>query len=69
MEDLEVRYAPDLPLVLRGISFTVSASEKIGVVSLGVTLSKICCSRTFSYMQVGRTGSGIMFVVLDIGGI
>ena len=32
VDNLEVKYAPDLPSVLRGISFTVRPSEKIGVV-------------------------------------
>lgn len=32
MRDLEVRYAADLPPVLKGITFTVQAREKIGVV-------------------------------------
>ena len=33
VRDLVVRYAPDLPAVLNGISFTVRPGEKIGVVS------------------------------------
>lgn len=33
VENLVVRYAPDLPPVLDGISFTINANEKIGVVS------------------------------------
>ncbi|KAJ6621075.1 pleiotropic drug resistance ABC transporter [Mycena sp. CBHHK59/15] len=32
VENLEVRYAPDLPSVLRNLSFTINPSEKIGVV-------------------------------------
>ncbi|KAF7303184.1 P-loop containing nucleoside triphosphate hydrolase protein [Mycena kentingensis (nom. inval.)] len=32
VENLEVRYAPDLPSVLRNLSFTIRPSEKIGVV-------------------------------------
>ena len=32
VENLTVRYAPHLPLALRGISFSVRPSEKIGVV-------------------------------------
>ncbi|KAF7307138.1 P-loop containing nucleoside triphosphate hydrolase protein [Mycena indigotica] len=32
VENLEVRYAPDLPSVLRQLSFTIRPSEKIGVV-------------------------------------
>lgn len=34
VDNLAVRYAPDLPAVLRNISFTVKPSEKIGVVRL-----------------------------------
>jgi ABC-type multidrug transport system fused ATPase/permease subunit len=33
VEKLAVRYAPDLPNVLNGISFTVKPGEKVGVVS------------------------------------
>lgn len=32
LENLVVKYAPDLPAVLRNLSFTVKPSEKIGVV-------------------------------------
>jgi ABC-type multidrug transport system fused ATPase/permease subunit len=32
VDNLVVRYAPDLPPVLNGISFTVNPREKIGVV-------------------------------------
>ncbi len=32
VEKLEVRYAPELPAVLKQISFTVNPAEKIGVV-------------------------------------
>ena len=34
VEDLVVRYAPDLPAVLNSASFTVRPGEKIGVVSI-----------------------------------
>lgn len=33
VEDLEVKYAPHLPSVLKNISFSVNPGEKIGVVS------------------------------------
>lgn len=33
VENLVIRYAPDLPAVLKGISFTIRPQEKIGVVS------------------------------------
>lgn len=32
IEDLDIRYAPDLPLVLKGISLDVRPGEKIGIV-------------------------------------
>ena len=31
MTGLEVRYRPDLPLVLKGVSFRVHAEEKVGI--------------------------------------
>ena len=31
MEGLEVRYRPELPLVLKGVTFSVHAGEKVGV--------------------------------------
>lgn len=31
VEDLHIKYAPDLPEVLRGISFQVKAKERIGL--------------------------------------
>lgn len=31
VEDLEIKYAPDLPAVLHGISFTLKAGERIGL--------------------------------------
>lgn len=33
VRDLEVRYAPELPTILKKISFTIRPAEKIGVVS------------------------------------
>ncbi|KAG2439872.1 hypothetical protein HYH02_010502 [Chlamydomonas schloesseri] len=32
VQDLQLRYRPEMPLVLRGISFTVEAGEKVGLV-------------------------------------
>ena len=40
VEGLEVKYAPHLPSVLKGISFSVKPGEKIGVVSGSCTLDK-----------------------------
>ncbi|KAJ3009692.1 UNVERIFIED_CONTAM: hypothetical protein HDU68_002544 [Siphonaria sp. JEL0065] len=31
-KDLEMRYAPDLPLVIKGVSFKVDSAQKIGIV-------------------------------------
>ncbi|KAI9004380.1 P-loop containing nucleoside triphosphate hydrolase protein [Hyaloraphidium curvatum] len=31
-QDLEMRYAPDLPLVLKGVSFVVQPGERVGIV-------------------------------------
>ena len=31
VEGLEVRYRPELPLVLKGVTFSVHAGEKVGV--------------------------------------
>ena len=31
VEDLHVKYAPDLPAVLRGISFSLKAKERVGL--------------------------------------
>jgi ABC-type multidrug transport system fused ATPase/permease subunit len=33
VENLIVKYAPELPAVLKGLTFVISPSEKIGVVS------------------------------------
>lgn len=37
VDDLLVRYAPNLPAVLRNLTFTIKSSEKIGVVSVRVS--------------------------------
>jgi hypothetical protein len=37
VDNLIVRYAPDLPIVLRNLSFTLEPSEKIGVVNMHFT--------------------------------
>jgi ABC-type multidrug transport system fused ATPase/permease subunit len=37
-DDLVVRYAPELPAVLKGLSFVIKPSEKIGVVRLSLIL-------------------------------
>lgn len=31
VEDLEVKYAPDLPAVLRNVSFSLKAGERVGL--------------------------------------
>jgi ABC-type multidrug transport system fused ATPase/permease subunit len=47
-EDLVVRYAPELPAVLKGLSFTINPSEKIGVV----------CSRSISNLSISNRIAG-----------
>ena len=43
VEELVVKYAQDLPPALRGISFTVKPTEKIGIVSSRIfSLLGIC---------------------------
>lgn len=56
VENLVIRYASDLPAVLKGITFTINPREKIGVVSAPAH-KNIACSTHVSF-QVGRTGSG-----------
>jgi ABC-type glutathione transport system ATPase component len=31
VKDLEVKYAPDLPSVIRGVSFSLNAGERVGI--------------------------------------
>ena len=31
VEDLEIKYAPDLPAVLHNVSFTLKAGERVGL--------------------------------------
>lgn len=56
VEDLVIKYAENLPAVLKGVSFTVKPSEKIGVVSSVFLLLR--CQTLIFGTQVGRTGSG-----------
>lgn len=64
VENLVVRYSPDLPDVLKNISFVVQPSEKIGVVC------RIFLELTFPtihyFRQVGRTGSGKSSLALSL---
>lgn len=49
VEGLEVKYAPDLPSVLHGISFTVHPAEKIGVVGRTGSGSCFCCVLSIAF--------------------
>lgn len=40
VEDLEIKYAPDLPAVLHDVSFTLRAGERVGL--LGRTGYSLC---------------------------
>lgn len=54
VEDLVVQYAPELPPVLKGISFAIRPREKVGVVSiLRAFVALFVSSLTFIY-YVGR---------------
>jgi ABC-type multidrug transport system fused ATPase/permease subunit len=44
VEKLYIRYAPDLPDVLHGVSFSVEGGQKIGIV--GPTVSPSCCVKS-----------------------
>ena len=60
VKDIRMRYAPDLPDVLKGISFNIKAQEKIGVVGNDETFpsaSSLYASFT-SFSATGRTGAG-----------
>lgn len=48
VDKLVIKYAQDLPPALRGISFTVKPTEKIGVVSLTHCLYTFIFSQTFT---------------------
>lgn len=48
VQDLQLRYRPEMPLVLRGISFTVEASEKVRSRWPGGRASRQCAA---SYTQ------------------
>ncbi|KAJ7193321.1 pleiotropic drug resistance ABC transporter [Mycena pura] len=67
VEDLEVRYAPALPSVLRNLSFTINHSEKIGVVGrTGSGKSTLA----FSLLRMVEPTGGKIFVDgLDISEI
>lgn len=65
VENLLVRYAPSLPAVLKGITFSVKPREKVGVVRSSyvcVALNKV---NMLINIQVGRTGSGKVYGSID----
>lgn len=44
VEDLEVKYAPDLPSVLHGVSFSLKAKERVGLLGrTGCGKSTLVC--------------------------
>lgn len=60
VENLVIRYAADLPAVLKGITFAIKPREKIGVVRQ-LVISLNCFEVLIVPVQcpqVGRTGSG-----------
>lgn len=65
--DLVVRYAPDLPPVLKGISFDIKPRERVGVVGrTGAGKS----SMTLALFQFIRASSGSIYIDgLDISRI
>ncbi|KAG1834405.1 P-loop containing nucleoside triphosphate hydrolase protein [Suillus variegatus] len=65
VENLVVRYSPDLPDVLKNISFVVQPSEKIGVVCR-ISLERLAFTIVHYYRQVGRTGSGKSSLALSL---
>ncbi|KAJ7109921.1 P-loop containing nucleoside triphosphate hydrolase protein [Mycena epipterygia] len=67
VEDLVVRYAPDLPPVLRNLSFTIDPSEKIGVV--GRTGSGKSTLALSLLRMVEPAGGRIIVDGVDITGI
>lgn len=50
VRDLEMRYRPDLPLVLRGVSFEIQGGEKVGIVGrTGKLFSKTLIHNLHAY--------------------
>uniref|UniRef100_A0A0D9WR94 Uncharacterized protein n=1 Tax=Leersia perrieri TaxID=77586 RepID=A0A0D9WR94_9ORYZ len=64
LQDLKVRYRPDMPLVLKGITCTFSAGNKIGVV--GRTGSGKSTLISSLFRLVDPTGGRILIDKLDI---
>lgn len=67
VNDLVVRYAPDLPPVLKGISFDIKPRERVGIVGrTGAGKS----SMTLALFQFIRASSGSIYIDgLDISKI
>jgi len=53
VEDLEIKYAPDLPAVLHNVSFTLKAGERVGL--LGRTGESSLWNFFVSFYDVSRT--------------
>ncbi|KAF7720354.1 hypothetical protein EC973_000480, partial [Apophysomyces ossiformis] len=52
--DLEVRYAPDLPAVLKGLTFSVRPKEKIGVVGRTGSGKSTLALSLFRFIEASR---------------
>mmetsp|Transcript_6290 Transcript_6290/g.9671 ORF Transcript_6290/g.9671 Transcript_6290/m.9671 type:complete len:1368 (-) Transcript_6290:757-4860(-) len=66
-EGVQMRYRPDLPLVLRGLTFTVKAGEKIGIVGrTGAGKSSLFVAL---YRLVELCGGQIIIDDIDVGTI
>lgn len=61
VENLVIQYAPKLPAVLHGLTFTIRPSEKIGVVCDAFPLLLVAQADGI-INKVGRTGSGMTLI-------
>ena len=68
IKDAVLKYRPELPLVLKGLSMTVHGGEKIGIVGRYVTLLRTSCASTdvaITY-STGAGKSSIMVALFRI---
>jgi ABC-type bacteriocin/lantibiotic exporter with double-glycine peptidase domain len=58
LKDVVLKYRPDLPSVLKGISLTVNAGEKIGIVGRYAlacsSVDLLACLSAFSGLEPGK---------------